>query len=118
MQEAYKAELASAYGIHFNSLLALNNMPIKRYADYLIRQGELHNYMQVRHHACPMSRQNLGLAGQLNGWAQQKGGCLAKLRMLAPSEEQTRTDATCVLIWDKEIEGNTRETPAFHTGLT
>ena len=47
LQEAYKAELASAYGIHFHSLLALNNMPIKRYADYLIRQGELHNYMQV-----------------------------------------------------------------------
>ena len=47
LQEAYKAELASAYGIHFNSLLALNNIPIKRYADYLIRQGELHSYMQV-----------------------------------------------------------------------
>ena len=96
MQEAYKAELASAYGIHFNSLLALNNMPIKRYADYLIRQGELHTYMQVRHHACPMSRQNMGLAGQLNGWPQQKDGCLVKLGLLAPSAQQTCTDGTCV----------------------
>jgi hypothetical protein len=36
-----------AYGIHFNSLLALNNMPIKRFADFLIRQGALAEYMQL-----------------------------------------------------------------------
>ena len=48
LQDAYKAELASAYGIQFTSLLALNNMPIKRYADFLLRQGELQSYMEVR----------------------------------------------------------------------
>ena len=46
-QDAYKAELASAYSIEFNSLLALNNMPIKRFADYLLRRGQLQDYMQV-----------------------------------------------------------------------
>jgi hypothetical protein len=31
-------ELAEAYGITFNSLLCLNNMPIKRWADHLVKQ--------------------------------------------------------------------------------
>ena len=44
---AYKQELKEAYGIVFNSLFGLNNMPIKRYADYLIRRGELQSYMEV-----------------------------------------------------------------------
>ena len=47
MQEAYKQELASAYGITFNSLMCLNNMPIKRFADFLLRNGQLSEYMQV-----------------------------------------------------------------------
>lgn len=38
LQEAYKSELGSAYGIGFNRLLALNNMPIKRFADFLTRK--------------------------------------------------------------------------------
>jgi hypothetical protein len=46
-KEAYKAELADAYGISFNSLLCLNNMPIKRYVDYLQRKGQLADYRQL-----------------------------------------------------------------------
>ena len=47
MQAAYKQELSSSYGITFNSLMCLNNMPIKRYVDYLQRQEQLEEYMQV-----------------------------------------------------------------------
>ena len=47
MQAAYKQELSSSYGLTFNSLMCLNNMPIKRYVDYLQRQGQLEEYMQV-----------------------------------------------------------------------
>lgn len=47
LQDAYKQELQQAYGISFNSLLCLNNMPIKRYADHLVRHGQLQEYMQV-----------------------------------------------------------------------
>lgn len=36
LEPAYRSELRGAYGIEFNSLLALNNMPIKRFADYLV----------------------------------------------------------------------------------
>ena len=52
MQAAYKQELSSSYGITFNSLLCLNNMPIKRYVDYLQRQGQLEEYMQVGWQKC------------------------------------------------------------------
>jgi hypothetical protein len=43
--------LLQAYGVEFNSLLCLNNMPIKRYADWLIRNDKLSEYMAllVRH---------------------------------------------------------------------
>lgn len=47
LQDAYKQELQQAYGISFNSLLCLNNMPIKRYADHLVRHGQLQEYMQL-----------------------------------------------------------------------
>lgn len=31
-------ELREAYGIEFNSLLCLNNMPLKRWADHLVKE--------------------------------------------------------------------------------
>jgi radical SAM/Cys-rich protein len=47
LETAYKQELYEAFGIQFNSLFCLNNMPIKRYVDYLQRQNKLEEYMQV-----------------------------------------------------------------------
>jgi hypothetical protein len=41
-----------AYGIQFNSLLCLNNMPIKRFADWLMRNGKLSEYMALLVRAC------------------------------------------------------------------
>lgn len=35
------------HGVVFDSLLCLNNMPIKRFADWLLRQGQLGPYMQL-----------------------------------------------------------------------
>ena len=40
-------ELSSTFGIVFNGLLCLNNMPIKRFADFLLRRGQLDSYMQL-----------------------------------------------------------------------
>lgn len=65
LQPAYKQELQEAYGIQFNSLICLNNMPIKRYADYLLKKKEMDSYMQASipdshlrssHSIRPMSR--------------------------------------------------------------
>jgi Protein of unknown function (DUF3641) len=47
LEPAYKQELREAHGIEFNSLLCLNNMPIKRFWDYLERRGELESYMRL-----------------------------------------------------------------------
>eukprot|EP00879_Flechtneria_rotunda_P029583 GHRR01032006.1.p1 GENE.GHRR01032006.1~~GHRR01032006.1.p1 ORF type:complete len:478 (+),score=123.98 GHRR01032006.1:211-1434(+) len=47
LQPAYKQELQEVYCVQFNSLLCLNNMPIKRFADWLIRRGTLSEYMAL-----------------------------------------------------------------------
>ncbi|KIZ06859.1 Fe-S oxidoreductase [Monoraphidium neglectum] len=45
LEPAYKQELWEAHGVAFNSLLCLNNMPIKRFADWLARRGKMEEYM-------------------------------------------------------------------------
>ena len=47
LEKAYRAELGQLYGITFTSLLALTNAPVKRYADRLIRRGEMQTYMEL-----------------------------------------------------------------------
>jgi len=47
LQDQYKKELREAFGIEFNSLLTITNMPIKRFADFLYRRGELQQYMEL-----------------------------------------------------------------------
>jgi hypothetical protein len=36
LEAAYRTELHEGYGVVFSSLLALNNLPIKRFADWLM----------------------------------------------------------------------------------
>jgi len=48
LEPAYRAELNDVYGITFSNLIALNNMPIKRFADDLARtDGGLRGYMDT-----------------------------------------------------------------------
>lgn len=47
LEGPYKQELQECYGITFNDLLCLNNVPIKRWADELVRLGKLEEYMQL-----------------------------------------------------------------------
>ncbi|GAX77406.1 hypothetical protein CEUSTIGMA_g4852.t1 [Chlamydomonas eustigma] len=47
LEAAYREELRGLYGIEFNHLYCLNNMPIKRFADSLVRQGQMEQYMQL-----------------------------------------------------------------------
>ncbi len=54
LQGVYKEELQQHFGIVFNNLFCLNNMPIKRYVDYLQRRNKLEEYMQVRNAASVM----------------------------------------------------------------
>jgi radical SAM/Cys-rich protein len=47
LQADYKRELRAHFGIEFNQLYALANMPIKRFGSTLISKRQFHNYMQL-----------------------------------------------------------------------
>ena len=47
LQEAYESELGETYGISFSRLITLTNMPIKRFADYLHKEGKTEEYMKL-----------------------------------------------------------------------
>lgn len=47
LERDYKRELFDRYGIEFNSLLTLANMPIERFGSTLISKGQFHAYMQL-----------------------------------------------------------------------
>jgi radical SAM/Cys-rich protein len=47
LEADYKRELKKQFGIVFNKLYALSNLPIGRFASYLRRRGRLEEYMQL-----------------------------------------------------------------------
>jgi len=47
LEQDYKRELNNRYGIFFNNLYTLTNMPIKRFGSTLISKGEFDNYMDL-----------------------------------------------------------------------
>lgn len=70
LEKEYKMELASRYGILFNQLFAITNMPISRYLDYLLSSGNYSRYMDKLISAFnPVSVQNLMCRNTLSvGW--------------------------------------------------
>jgi radical SAM/Cys-rich protein len=46
LEREWKAELAWNHGIAFDRLIALNNMPISRFLEWLIESGNLQEYME------------------------------------------------------------------------
>lgn len=46
LEADYQSELDARFGIKFNRLFTITNMPVSRYLDYLLRTGEYHTYMQ------------------------------------------------------------------------
>jgi len=47
LEVQYKEQLAENFGILFDSLFTITNMPIKRFADFLHRRDELQDYMDL-----------------------------------------------------------------------
>jgi radical SAM/Cys-rich protein len=47
LERDYKQHLLEEYGIQFNQLLTLANMPIKRFGSTLISRGQFEDYMQL-----------------------------------------------------------------------
>jgi radical SAM/Cys-rich protein len=46
LEKEYKQELKEKFGIEFNSLFTITNMPINRYLDYLLTSGNYKAYME------------------------------------------------------------------------
>ena len=46
LEKEYKAALKKDFGIEFNQLFAITNMPISRYLDYLLQSGNYEKYME------------------------------------------------------------------------
>jgi len=47
LEAAYKVQLAERYGISFNRLFTITNMPISRFGSLLLSKGEFAGYMQL-----------------------------------------------------------------------
>ncbi len=47
LEQAYKEQLAARYGIVFNQLFALANMPIQRFGSQLVSRHQFHDYMKL-----------------------------------------------------------------------
>ena len=47
LEVAYRSELRDTWGVEFSRLFTLTNMPIKRFADYLHREGKMSEYMSL-----------------------------------------------------------------------
>ena len=47
LEAAYKKTLMQDYGIEFNQLFALSNMPINRFGSTLVSKGTFHDYMSL-----------------------------------------------------------------------
>lgn len=46
LERDYKRELERLYGVYFNHLFTITNMPISRFLDYLLASGNFENYMR------------------------------------------------------------------------
>jgi radical SAM/Cys-rich protein len=51
LEHAYREQLRDRFGIEFNRLFTITNMPVSRYLEYLVRIGEYESYMDTLIHA-------------------------------------------------------------------
>jgi radical SAM/Cys-rich protein len=47
LEAAYRKELAQTFGLKFDKLFCITNMPIKRFADQLLQEGSYTSYLQL-----------------------------------------------------------------------
>jgi radical SAM/Cys-rich protein len=47
LEQRYHQELGDRFGLRFNQLLTLTNLPVKRFADWLRRRGEYDSYLDL-----------------------------------------------------------------------
>ncbi len=77
LEKDYKRELTKHFGIEFNNLFALANLPIARFATQLRRDNQLADYMDLlNHNFNPKTVENLMCRDTLNvGWQGEVYDC-------------------------------------------
>jgi radical SAM/Cys-rich protein len=93
LQVQYQEQLAENFGILFDQLYTITNMPIKRFADFLHRRGELAEYMDllvrnfnpdtVEELMC-LNTINIGWDGKVRLYSSQILHCIPTNRKLGP----------------------------------
>ncbi|CAN5135157.1 arsenosugar biosynthesis radical SAM protein ArsS [soil metagenome] len=70
LEKEYKQALKQQYGIEFNNLYAITNLPISRYLDYLLTSGNYETYMEKLVNAYnPMAASNVMCRNTISvGW--------------------------------------------------
>jgi radical SAM/Cys-rich protein len=70
LEKEYKQELLQRFGIRFNNLYVINNMPISRYLEYLLTSGNYEKYMMKLLNAYnPVAASNVMCRNTLSiGW--------------------------------------------------
>ncbi len=96
LEDRYRSELDQQWGIRFDSLIALANMPIKRFAHALTRDGEYENYMSLLANSFnPATLPGLMCRSTLSvGWDGQLYDCDFNQALELPLSRETRT------LWD------------------
>jgi radical SAM/Cys-rich protein len=91
LQATYTAELRERFGVAFNRLITITNMPIKRFADMLARQGELEAYLGLLvNHFNPATVQGLMCRSLLSvGWEGTLYDCDFNQMLELPLERAT-----------------------------
>ena len=109
LEADYRRELADRFGIRFNRLYTITNMPIQRFAAVLRQQGQLESYMELlrRHHnpenlSQVMCRSTLSVDwqgylhdcdfNQMLGLARSQGSPASHLRQLLEHAPARRAD--------------------------
>jgi radical SAM/Cys-rich protein len=102
LEADYKEKLRTAFGIEFNNLYTITNMPINRFAKWLERNGKYESYMELLYqHFNPATLDGLMCRDQVSiGWEGTLYDCdfnqMLPLPLGAADEGASRT------IWDVE----------------
>ena len=97
LQAAYQRELEAGFGVRFNRLFTITNMPVSRYLDHLMRMGQYEDYMQKLVDAFnPASLEGLMCRNTLSvGWDGQLYDCdfnqMLEIKVKSPGSKNIRS---------------------------
>lgn len=125
LEQLYKVELRRRYGIEFNSLFTITNMPISRFAEQLRREGKVEEYMELlANNFNPLTLGGLMCESMVSvSWDGKLYDCDFNQMLEMPVEDPRRLGAVeSPTIWDipdlKFLEGHVVRTADHCLGCT